>query len=69
MSRAPGDKTPSLRGEHEAKTLAMILDTIRGLRFGVVTIIIQDGVVMQVERTEKFRLPTRREISGEGDGI
>ena len=69
MSRMPGDKTPPSRGEHDAKTLAMILETIRGLRFGVVTIFVHDGVVMQVDRTERFRFATRREISGEGDGI
>ena len=34
-----------------------IEDALRGLRFGVVTIIVQDGVVIQVERTERRRLP------------
>ena len=33
-----------------------IHDALRGLRFGVVSIIVQDGVVVQIERTEKRRL-------------
>jgi len=32
---------------------------LRGLRYGTVTAVVQDGVVVQVERTEKFRLEKR----------
>jgi len=32
---------------------------LRGLRFGTVTAVVQDGVVVQVERTEKVRLDRR----------
>jgi hypothetical protein len=32
---------------------------LRGLRYGTVTAVVQDGVVVQVERTEKFRLRGR----------
>ena len=39
-------------------TLAMqtIADALRGLRFGSVTIVVQDGAIVQVERIEKKRL-------------
>lgn len=37
--------------------LLRIQEALRGLRYGQVTIIVQDGVVVQVERTEKLRLP------------
>ena len=42
--------------------LDRIRDALRGLCFGAVTVIVQDGVVVQVERTEKLRLltPIRR---------
>ena len=30
--------------------------SLRGLSYGVVSIIVQDGVVVQIERTEKRRL-------------
>jgi hypothetical protein len=36
--------------------LEQIRDLLRGLRFGTLTIIVQDGVVVQIERTEKRRL-------------
>lgn len=33
-----------------------IRDALRGLRFGLVSIVVQDGVVIQIERTERKRL-------------
>ena len=36
--------------------LDRIREALSGLQFGTVTVVIQDGVVVQVERTEKFRL-------------
>lgn len=42
-----------------AHTLEEIRASLRGLRFGSVNIIVQDGVVIQIDRTEKKRLRTR----------
>lgn len=42
-----------------------IREALRGLRFGSVSIIVQDGVVIQIDRTEKRRL--RRASSGAGN--
>jgi hypothetical protein len=36
-------------------TLHRLSDALRGLRFGSVVAIVQDGVVVQIERTEKTR--------------
>jgi len=36
--------------------LNQIRDALRGLRFGNVVVLVQDGVVVQIERTEKRRL-------------
>ncbi len=36
--------------------LEQIRDALRGLRFGSLTIQVQDGVVVQIDRTEKRRL-------------
>jgi hypothetical protein len=33
-----------------------IRDALRGLRYGTVSVVVQDGVVVQIERTEKRRL-------------
>ena len=37
-----------------------IRDSLRGLRFGSVNIIVQDGVIIQIDRTEKRRLRNGR---------
>jgi hypothetical protein len=39
-----------------------IVAALRGLRYGSVTAVVQDGVVVRVDRTEKFRVD-RREAS------
>ncbi len=39
-----------------AAALDRIGDALRGLRYGSVLAIVQDGVVVQIERTEKTRL-------------
>jgi hypothetical protein len=37
-----------------------IRDSLRGLKFGSVNIIVQDGVIIQIDRTEKRRLRNAR---------
>ncbi|HUY39431.1 MAG TPA: YezD family protein [Candidatus Binataceae bacterium] len=37
------------------QVLERISQAIRGLRFGSVEVVIQDGMVIQIERKEKFR--------------
>ncbi len=44
---------------HTGAAIERIRDALRGLRFGTVSVIVQDGVVVQVERTEKLRLLKR----------
>jgi hypothetical protein len=36
--------------------LEQIEAALRGLRFGSINVVVQDGVVVQVDRTEKLRL-------------
>jgi hypothetical protein len=36
--------------------MEQILEALRGLRYGTVTVVVQDGVVVQVDRTERRRL-------------
>ena len=38
------------------QALASIRQALVGLRYGVVSVIVQDGVVVQIERTERSRL-------------
>ena len=56
------DRTPQAgSGERDTgasrpdATLRRIGDALHGLRFGSVLAIVQDGVVVQIERTEKTR--------------
>jgi len=42
--------------DQENDALTRIESALRGLRFGTVTAVVQNGVVVQVERTEKVRL-------------
>jgi hypothetical protein len=41
------------------QVLARIRDALRGMRYGEVRLSVQDGVVVQIERTEKLRLSRR----------
>ncbi|HVX14092.1 MAG TPA: YezD family protein [Pirellulales bacterium] len=41
------------------EALACIRDALRGLEYGQISVIVQDGVVIQIERTERKRLRRR----------
>lgn len=47
--------------------LQQIRDALKGLRFGTVTVVVQDGVVVQIDRTDKRRLRSTKP-SGETSG-
>ena len=47
-------------GPRGVDALRRIDAALRGLRFGTVTAVVQDGVVVQVDRTEKIRLDRPR---------
>jgi hypothetical protein len=44
----------------EQETLDAIRNALRGLQFGQVVVIVQDGVVVQVDRTDRRRLRSKR---------
>jgi len=49
-------------GEHATPAddeINQIRESLRGLRYGSVNIIVQDGVIIQIDRTEKRRLRNR----------
>jgi hypothetical protein len=53
----PGNGQPSSPSDSRMEyALNQIRDALRGLRFGNVVVLVQDGVVVQIERTEKRRL-------------
>lgn len=46
----------SQREAQREAEMRQIQEALRGLKFGAVSIIVQDGVVIQIDRTEKRRL-------------
>jgi len=48
----------------DAEAFERIQAALRGLRYGTVTAVVQDGLVVQVERTEKVRLDRRDAVRG-----
>lgn len=56
----PDHDQPEGDGPHRAaraeESLRRIAAALKGLRYGSVLAIVQDGVVVQIERTEKTRL-------------
>lgn len=50
---------PAARRDGEL-TFAHIREALKGLEYGEISIIVQDGVVIQIERLERKRLQRRR---------
>lgn len=67
MSQVPATPTGAnatrLPTDEELREVA---SSLRGMRFGSVTIVVQDGVIIQIDKTEKRRLRNRRETSENG---
>jgi hypothetical protein len=59
LRNQPPHAISSKRDELTEYTVHQILESLRGLRFGSVNIIVQDGTVIQIDRTEKKRLRPR----------
>lgn len=53
MDRSDSKESPESDRDFE---LVQIREALKGLRFGSVNIVVQDGVIVQIDRTEKRRL-------------
>jgi hypothetical protein len=60
MSTDAFDTAPTGPLDRTPDALDRIRTALRGLRYGTVTAVVQDGVVVQVERTEKIRIDRSR---------
>jgi hypothetical protein len=56
MKENPADTRPK---EADPEPLKVVAEALRGLRFGTVKLIIQDGVLIRVERTENRQVAQR----------
>jgi hypothetical protein len=54
-------KTTSL--DASSDWIELVRQKVESLRFGVVQLVVHDGHVTQIERTEKTRLPANRDDS------
>ncbi len=63
----PEKSRTSIDGRREI-ALAEIAAALQGLQYGSITVIVQDGVVVQIDRTSKSRLDYSGKVSG-GEGI
>ena len=46
--------------ESEQRTLPIITDLLRDIKYGNIQITIQDGKVVQIDKTEKFRFNVQK---------
>jgi hypothetical protein len=56
MTSDRNDQPARPRGQPPEIVLAAILEALRGVRYGQVTITVQDGHVVQIDRLERRRL-------------
>lgn len=49
--------------------LREIAASLRGLRYGSVNIVVQDGVIIQIDRTDKKRLRSRRDVAEQRESL
>ena len=61
------DVTPDVAGLPTEDELSEIRRSLSGMRFGTVLIVVQDGVIVQIDRTEKRRLRNGRTNGGGRD--
>lgn len=55
MGKYPANSTTRETGVTE-EVEARLRESLRGLRFGSVSVVVQDGVVVQIDKIEKTRL-------------
>jgi hypothetical protein len=55
-----GRRCPTFRGRRTDRALAQVKKALLALRFGEIVLTVQDGLVIQLQRTERIRLPRAR---------
>jgi len=58
MSTAPTPRPPH---EPQPDWVHLVRAQVEGLKYGVVQLVVHDGRITQIERTEKVRLPSERD--------
>lgn len=50
---------PRPRRAEDPRVLVQIRDALLGMEHGKLTVVVQDGLIIQLERTDKVRLPRK----------
>ena len=53
-------RLPRSEGGNAGRVMDRVQEALDGLRYGEVTVVVQDGIIVQVERTDRLRLPRER---------
>ncbi len=56
MAARPRSESSVLPQAVSRESLDLVEQALRGLRYGQITLLVQDGVIVQIDRTEKQRL-------------
>lgn len=43
-----------------------VREALKSIKYGAVTLVVQDGIVIQIDKSEKLRLPRQGHIHGSG---
>jgi hypothetical protein len=55
MQETREERGPPTRSRPSEDVLNAIIEALSGMRYGQVTVIVQDGLVIQIDRTERRR--------------
>ena len=65
---SPAEEASSLREQRQNDDFERIRQSLRGLKFGSINVIVQDGVIVQIDRTEKTRIRRAKPVTFDVDG-
>jgi len=66
--KAPAKETGSLREQRQNDDIDRIRQSLRGLQFGSINVIVQDGSIVQIDRTEKTRILRTKPVTYDAGG-
>ena len=65
--KSPAEAASSLRKQRQNDDFDRIRQSLRGLQFGSINVIVQDGVIVQIDRTEKTRIRRANPVTFDAD--
>ena len=65
---SPAEAASLLRKQRQNDDFERIRQSLRGLQFGSINVIVQDGVIVQIDRTEKTRILRTKPVTYDAGG-